>query len=631
VQKCLNISGDTKSGKDSRSAVVQFLGGIGESYIDFVPGIISFLIKVLTDKKLNSGLRCDCLKIVEYHLKSEVEISAENVLNICITLFNIHVPAGCTTDKLEISDTTLIQLKSVFDKILDRQLNLPSNDTENSSTNSPSLKIFNCWMTIAYLTWKIASQNQKFTAFIKHPETLSKLAVTNFQLIFTSNTAQNFPVTLMNAYLQLIPSEINASMRSLETCDEFIKILKNKLVMSSHKYSFDGDKTRSEIQDLCENLGGKQGILDVEAGLNFLTVLMQWLEEFEGSLSDYGSLSDFGDLVLWLNFEDAIYENYGEVLEVLYEKRDYFMEQGCSSVYREVLVHFCRNEEDLQDALFELLTIDTGEVAMISEFCGGVEPSSDPVLEDLLEKLAVKYDCGDILKENIDYVSQSISLQIMTNIQKSALAFTKIINHTDESMIIYFEDMCDKFIHVLTSAPTLQNLQIVLPLLQKLAGKLELWYCDELKPNLKLQEFYNDFFDTKHVLSMTELSKLDENLQNIDKNLPKSDQEDHVPNAYQRISEKIVHKLIVTISLVISSNSRIGLNQVLKTVKSCLNCLSNSPKLLNLIHQLWQPLITCFSKTRDLHLLRICVDMTLLFTNYGRDFLKQRTEIGKME
>jgi len=82
----------------------------------------------------------------------------------------------------------------------------------------------------------------------------------------------------------------------------------------------------------------------------------------------------------------------------------------------------------------------------------------------------------------------------------------------------------------------------------------------------------------------------------------------------------------VTISLVISSNSRIGLNQVLKTVKSCLNCLSNSPKLLNLIHQLWQPVITCFSKTRDLHLLRICVDMTLLFTNYGRDFLKQRTQ-----
>ena len=220
----------------------------------------------------------------------------------------------------------------------------------------------------------------------------------------------------------------------------------------------------------------------------------------------------------------------------------------------------------------------------------------------------------------------------MTNIQKSALAFTKIIEHTDESMIIYFEDMCDKFIHVLTAAPTLQNLQIILPLLQQLAGKLELWYNNDLTPNLKLQEFYNDLFDTKHVLSVDELLKLDENLQTIDKkfSLKPADQEDHVPTAYQRISEKIVNKLIVSISLVISSNSRIGLNHVLKSVKSCLNCLSNSPKLLNLIHQLWQPLITCFSKTRDLHLLRICVDMTLLFTNYGRDFMKQRTEIGKM-
>ena len=160
----------------------------------------------------------------------------------------------------------------------------------------------------------------------------------------------------------------------------------------------------------------------------------------------------------------------------------------------------------------------------------------------------------------------------------------------------------------------------------------DILYNNDLTPNLKLQEFYNDLFDTKHVLSVDELLKLDENLQTIDKkfSLKPADQEDHVPTAYQRISEKIVNKLIVSISLVISSNSRIGLNHVLKSVKSCLNCLSNSPKLLNLIHQLWQPLITCFSKTRDLHLLRICVDMTLLFTNYGRDFMKQRTEIGKM-
>lgn len=312
-----------------------------------------------------------------------------------------------------------MNLKKVFDEILDRKLKLPAIDNEQmKSMDSPELQIFNCWMTTAYLTWKIEPERNQlenqsgnkskneFINLIKNPETLSKIAATHFQHMFTSKTAQNFPVTLMNAYLQLIPSEINNSMRSLETCDEFIKILKNKLVLSSHKYSFDGDKTRLEIQNLCGNLGGKCGILDVEASLNFLTVLMEWLEEFEGSESDFGGLSDFGDLVLWLKFEDEIYENYGDVLEVLFEKRDYFMEQGCSRVYREVLVHFCRNEEDLQDALFELLTIDTEEVAMISEFSGGVEPALDPVLDGLLAELGVKYGCDDILKKNIDYVSQ---------------------------------------------------------------------------------------------------------------------------------------------------------------------------------------------------------------------------------
>lgn len=419
VQKCLNISDDKKFCKESRSAAVRFLGGIGKSYIDFVPGIISFLIKVLTDKKLNSGLRCDCLKTVEHFLKSEVEISAENLLNICISLSNVHMPAGFKTDQLEISNSVLMNLKTVFDEILDRKLKLPAIDNEQmKSMDSPELQIFNCWMTTAYLTWKIEPERNQFENqsgnksknefinLIKNPETLSKIAATHFQHMFTSKTAQNFPVTLMNAYLQLIPSEINNSMRSLETCDEFIKILKNKLVLSSHKYSFDGDKTRLEIQNLCGNLGGKCGILDVEASLNFLTVLMEWLEEFEGSESDFGGLSDFGDLVLWLKFEDEIYENYGDVLEVLFEKRDYFIKQGCSRVYREVLVHFCRNEEDLQDALFELLTIDTREVAMISEFSGGVEPALDPVLDGLLAELGVKYGCDDILKKNIDYVSQ---------------------------------------------------------------------------------------------------------------------------------------------------------------------------------------------------------------------------------
>ena len=219
----------------------------------------------------------------------------------------------------------------------------------------------------------------------------------------------------------------------------------------------------------------------------------------------------------------------------------------------------------------------------------------------------------------------SISLQIISNLPKSVLAFLQIIEHTDQSMIIYFEDMCDKFIHVLSAAPTIENLQMILPVFQKLSYKLEHWYSKKLEPNFELNKFYDDLYNKNHILSIDEIIELEENLPKIEQH----DYENYKPTEYERISEKIIKQLIVTISLVISSGSRIGLNQINKIVKSCLACLGNNPKLLNLIHQLWQPLITCFSKTRDLHLLRICVDMTLLFTNFGRDFLKQRTEIKK--
>ena len=198
----------------------------------------------------------------------------------------------------------------------------------------------------------------------------------------------------------------------------------------------------------------------------------------------------------------------------------------------------------------------------------------------------------------------------------------KIIDHTDKEMILHFEDMCDKFIHVLSAAPTIENFQVILPVFRKLALNLEIWYGDELDMINQQQKLYDDMFEKNDTMEIDEMLNFEQKLPKIER----IDREKYRPKIYEKIAEKIIKELIVSISLVISSGNRIGLNMIVKTIKSCLTCLNKSPKFLNLIHQLWQPLITCFNKTRDLHLLRICVDMTLLFTNFGRDFLRQRTE-----
>jgi hypothetical protein len=114
-----------------------------------------------------------------------------------------------------------------------------------------------------------------------------------------------------------------------------------------------------------------------------------------------------GNLILWFDFNDEVYNQYGsDLLEILMEKIDSFSDQNCLDIYKEVLVHFCRNEEDLQESIFELLTVGNGarEIIKISEFKSVTE--EDKVLAGLLKKLCDKYGCDDILKENIDYISQ---------------------------------------------------------------------------------------------------------------------------------------------------------------------------------------------------------------------------------
>merc|ERR1712062_273628 len=94
-------------------------------------------------------------------------------------------------------------------------------------------------------------------------------------------------------------------------------------------------------------------------------------------------------------------------------------------------------------------------------------------------------------------------------------------------------------------------------------------------------------------------------------------------------ADKITLEIFETCSYMITVfnhfDNRTAVNQLVKLIEACCLRLENHEKKLNLIHKFWMPLTEVCTETRDIYVVKSCVQAVLVLSRAAHDFLQKRT------
>ena len=312
--------------------------------------------------------------------------------------------------------------------------------------------------------------------------------------------------------------------------------------------------------------------LGMEAKMAILDILLEKIEnEFSDVYLDVICCFDFSKQVLEgmeTDCLDTIFRCKSEVKDV--------------KKYIKALVALTYESFQLQDVLFEVLLSSTSmskEISFITEI--DESPRKSVFLTQQLEILRQKLHQDDIILNNIDYLSSSLSLQIIDgNTQASVSVMLTILDHSNENLVHHLKDLLDKFRFLLDNDFSTTNVQATTEIFHKFSEKLLLWHS--LGNATQIENLSITILEYVNFI-MTSIPKLE--------NKP-------------RYNFKTIRKII--------ENS-------LKTIKS-------NERFLNLIHLAWAPIESVMHSSKDLNILATCLDLLVSISCFSKSFLMKRIE-----
>lgn len=298
------------------------------------------------------------------------------------------------------------------------------------------------------------------------------------------------------------------------------------------------------------------------------------LEKIEDEFSDF-----YLDLIVYFSFPNNVLERCdGDFFDVIFTAKNQSSDQ---KKYGKCLVSLISQEYDLQEVLFEVILTSTkmhNEIVPIAEVSFG---KKSEFLKSQLEIISNKLDQKDVILSNIDYLTSSLSLEMINgNIFDTTAVILTMLDHSDEKLVHHLKDILDKFRHLLDQEFSLGYIQASVSVFQKFSEKLVEWR--EKGDGKVIEDLAISILEYTNFI-MTSIPKF----------------------------EKTPRSHFKSVGVIL---------------ENCLILLKHHDRYLNLMHLAWAPLESVMKTSRDLYILGTCLEILVSLSGFSKSFFMKRIE-----